>query len=275
MADRHCRLSDGTPITILVTTFGGLNLPPTLSLSYPRSTAINTFLDYLLGFLPRAAHRDVLVSANSGAPLHPASDRPISSLLSPVTRDGFLPMRLSARLRGGKGGFGSQLRAAGGRMSSRKNKTNANPNGSNRNLDGRRMRTVDEAKRLAEYLAIKPEMETREKEERRKRWESIVEAAEKREEDILKGKAGAGQGRLDAGYVESKAEAEERMREAVGTLVESSSGDGEGEGEPDEGGSRFFGWDDDDDGESEEDEDSGVIDEPVESYEGKGKGRAS
>ena len=39
-------------------------------------------------------------------------------------------------------------------------------NGSNRNLDGRRLRTVAEAKRLAEYLALKPEMEAKEKEER-------------------------------------------------------------------------------------------------------------
>lgn len=55
----------------------------------------------------------------------------------PITLD------VCARLRGGKGGFGSQLRAAGGRMSSGK----ATNTDSCRDLSGRRLSTIKEAQR--------------------------------------------------------------------------------------------------------------------------------
>lgn len=85
-------------------------------------------------------------------------------------------------------------------MSSRKRKNAlaSDPNGgvgSNRNLDGRRLRTVTEAKNLAEYLATKPDLEKREKDERRKRWEAVVEGAERREEEIKKGRSAGGRGK--------------------------------------------------------------------------------
>ncbi|KAF7363536.1 hypothetical protein MSAN_01010200 [Mycena sanguinolenta] len=54
---------------------------------------------------------------------------------------------------GGKGGFGSQLRAAGGRMSSQKTSNND----SCRDLSGRRLNTIKEAKKLVEYLESEPE----------------------------------------------------------------------------------------------------------------------
>lgn len=50
---------------------------------------------------------------------------------------------LTARLSGGKGGFGSMLRAQGGRMSSQKS-TNTD---ACRDLSGRRIKTVNEAKK--------------------------------------------------------------------------------------------------------------------------------
>jgi Silencing defective 2 N-terminal ubiquitin domain len=98
----------------------------------------------------------------------------------------------------------------------RKNALASDPNagvGSNRNLDGRRLRTVTEAKRLAEYLATKPEMERREKEERRRRWEAVVEGAEKREEESRRG-LGRGKGLSEEWLVERE-DASERTREAV------------------------------------------------------------
>lgn len=98
-------------------------------------------------------------------------------------------------------------------MSSRKKRSQGENNGSNRNLDGRRLRTITEAKNLAEYLALKPEMDAREKEERRKRWEQVVEAAERRQEEL---KSGASkQGKLSGQWVEDKEELGERAREAV------------------------------------------------------------
>lgn len=96
-------------------------------------------------------------------------------------------------------------------MSSRKKRNEAENNGSNRNLDGRRLRTVNEAKALAEFLVVKPEMERRVKEERRKRWEQVVELAEKREEEIRHGR----KGKVDGKWVEDVEEAGERTREAV------------------------------------------------------------
>jgi hypothetical protein len=95
-------------------------------------------------------------------------------------------------------------------MSSRKKKTQ-DDHGSSRNLDGRRLRTVNEAKALAEYLAIKPEMDKKEKEKRRERWEQIVQTSEAREAEIKSG----GKGRLDGKWVEDKEESSERTRDAV------------------------------------------------------------
>ncbi|EEB07797.1 ubiquitin family [Schizosaccharomyces japonicus yFS275] len=66
----------------------------------------------------------------------------------------FITLSLRPRVRGGKGGFGSQLRAAGGRMS-RKRGEQENLD-SCRDLQGRRLGQVRQAKELAEYLAKKP-----------------------------------------------------------------------------------------------------------------------
>ena len=97
-------------------------------------------------------------------------------------------------------------------MSSRKKRNAEAQTGSNRNLDGRRLRTITEAKNLATYLATKPEMERKEKEERRKRWEQVVEAAERREEEIRSGKKGKG---LSEEWIEEKEEVSEGVRDAV------------------------------------------------------------
>ena len=121
-------------------------------------------------------------------------------------------------------------------MSSKKKRNVGDQNSSNRNLDGRRLRTVNEAKALAEYLALKPEMEKKEKEARRKRWEQVVELAEKREEEIRTGN----KGRVDGKWVEDKEEAAERAREAVkaamasGAYRDNLSGSRESSGSPQE-----------------------------------------
>lgn len=104
-------------------------------------------------------------------------------------------------------------------MSSKRKKNQGENNGSSRNLDGRRLRTVTEAKALAEYLAVKPEMEKKEKETRRKRWEQVVELAEKREEELKH----ETKGRVNGKWVEDKEEATDRTREAV--LAAMKSGD--------------------------------------------------
>ena len=96
-------------------------------------------------------------------------------------------------------------------MSSRKKKNQGENNGSNRNLDGRRLRTVTEAKALAEYLALKSNVDKQEKATRRTGWERVIELAERREEEIQN----VSRGRVDGKWVEDKEEAGERTREAV------------------------------------------------------------
>lgn len=196
-------------VNVLLTSFPGLNLPPTLSLPLPATTSITELRERLYERIPSNQNRYILTTL-SNKQLPSASSQPISHLLS-SPEDAFLSLRLSVPLCGGKGGFGSQLRAAGGRMSSKRKKNQGENNGSSRNLDGRRIRTVTEAKALAEYLAIKPDMEKKEKEARRKRWEEIVELAERREEEIKSGS----KGKVDGKWVEDKEEAGERTREAV------------------------------------------------------------
>lgn len=166
-------------------------------------------------------------------------------------------------------------------MSSRKKKQ-GDVNGSSRNLDGRRLRTVTEAKVLAEYLAIKPEMEQREKEERRKKWEDIVASTERKQEELQNSR---GTARLDGKWVEDKEEAENKTREAIEKMLmaqRDSSEDEEDDAQPTASSSKpvqqraMFGWDDEDDefmsDSEEEDEVSEEDVKPV--IEGKGKGKA-
>ncbi|CAG7849078.1 SubName: Full=Uncharacterized protein {ECO:0000313/EMBL:CCA67071.1} [Serendipita indica DSM 11827] len=77
-----------------------------------------------------------------------------STRLSDLCEDdeSMVSFRLSPSLLGGKGGFGSQLRAAGGRMSSQKTSNND----SCRDLSGRRLSTLKEAKKLAAYIENEP-----------------------------------------------------------------------------------------------------------------------
>lgn len=199
-----------TPVNILVATFPGLGLPKTLNIQSSSEATISDTLAQIEKRLPDGALSRLIVTTASNQQLLSSSPQPLSTLLSSPS-DRLLTLRLSTPLCGGKGGFGSQLRAAGGRMSSRKKKNQGDPNASSRNLDGRRLRTITEAKALAEYLAIKPDMDKKEKEERRKRWEQIVEMAEKKQEEIKNGS----KARLDGKWMEAKEEASEKTREAV------------------------------------------------------------
>ena len=97
-------------------------------------------------------------------------------------------------------------------MSSKRKRNQGDNNSSSRNLDGRRLRTVNEAKALAEYLAVKPEMDKKEKEERRRRWQAVVDMSEKRQEEI---RNGDGKQKVDGQWMEDKEESIEKAHEAV------------------------------------------------------------
>ncbi|EHK24486.1 uncharacterized protein TRIVIDRAFT_215604 [Trichoderma virens Gv29-8] len=206
------------PLNVLISTFNGLGLPPTLVLRTPPTTTVTSLREQIDGKLPPGAtEAKFIITTLSNRLLPQVSEAPILTYLT-SDEDDFLSLRLAIPLCGGKGGFGSQLRAAGGRMSSRK-KQKQDDGGSSRNLDGRRLRTINEAKALAEYLAIKPEMEKKEKEKRRQRWEEIVDMAERREAEIKSG----GRGKLDGQWVEDKEESNERTREAVLAAMKSGN----------------------------------------------------
>ncbi|KAL1859990.1 hypothetical protein Plec18167_006458 [Paecilomyces lecythidis] len=203
-------------INVLLSSFPGLSLPPTLSISLPSTSTVSDLTEKIASYLPASlSTRSLILTTTGNKQLSPSSESLRSLLTShddPSKVSNLLPLRLTVPLCGGKGGFGSQLRAAGGRMSSKRKRNQGDNNGSNRNLDGRRLRTVNEAKALAEYLAVKPEMEKKEKEERRRRWQAIVEAAEKREEEL---KNGGGKAKIDGQWMEDKDEMGEKAREAV------------------------------------------------------------
>lgn len=191
-------------------------------------------------------------------------------------------------------------------MSSKRKRTQGDDNASSRNLDGRRIRTVNEAKALAEYISVKPEMDEKDKEERRRRWQSIVDVAEKRQEEL---KNGGGRHKIDNQWMDDKDEMNEKAREAVmqamkdgawsdnlrdtilgGSSTSASEGSDErassssseesededkvdGPSQPGHSSAaprKFIGFDDDDEFMSDSDEEQDEQKEP----EGKGKGRA-
>lgn len=266
--------SGNTTVTVIVDTVRG-----TIAFPTAKDAPSSSIYESLYERAPWIANTSYILTTNSRRTV--PTEGPISALLSSAS-DTFISLRLTIPLCGGKGGFGSILRAQGGRMSSRKKKQ-GEVNGSSRNIDGRRLRTITEAKTLAEYLVIKPEMEKREKEERRKRWEDIVASTERKQEELTNGRM---QVRLDGQWVEDKEEAQNKTREAIEKMMmaqrSSSEEDEEEEPEKIEGSSKpvpqrtMFGWDNEDDefmSDSEEEED--VSEEEKPKYEGKGKGKAA
>ncbi|KAL1606623.1 hypothetical protein SLS60_004029 [Paraconiothyrium brasiliense] len=266
--------SGGAQVTILINTVRG-----TIAFTTAKDAPLSSIYETLYERAPWIASTPYILTTHSRRTV-PTTAGPVSSLLNSLS-DTFVSLRLTVPLCGGKGGFGSILRAQGGRMSSRKKKQ-GEVNGSSRNLDGRRLRTVAEAKTLAEYLAIKPEMDKREKEERRKRWEDIVASTERKQDELMSGRT---QVRLDGKWVEGKEEAENKTREAVEKMLlaqQRSSSEEEGREEEQVAESSMsaaqravFGWDNEDDeflSDSEEEEDISEEDGPK--YEGKGKGKA-
>jgi hypothetical protein len=257
-----------SPITIIVNSIRGQNI----AFATQKDAPLTSIYDTLYERAPWIQNSSYILTTNSRRSVrHDAA--PVSSLLSSPA-DTFLSLRLTVPLCGGKGGFGSILRAQGGRMSSRKKKQ-GDVNGSSRNLDGRRLRTVTEAKVLAEYLAIKPEMEQREKEERRKKWEDIVASTERKQEELQDSR---GTARLDGKWVEDKEEAENKTREAIEKMLmaQRDSSEEEDDAQPTASSSKpvqqraMFGWDDEDEefmSDSEEEDVKPVI-------EGKGKAMA-
>ncbi|KAI9300571.1 telomere stability and silencing-domain-containing protein [Cunninghamella echinulata] len=148
-----------------------LNLPSTdnICLSVPHSIDIGTFKSTLIGHLNQNQYNSVYFTTLGGKVLN---DDDI--LFDNNNNQSIEQLNLSVRLRGGKGGFGSMLRAQGGKMNAQKT-TNFE---ACRDLQGRRIRTVNETKRLEEELAALPQREK----EKRERLEKKIEKALKERE---------------------------------------------------------------------------------------------
>jgi len=151
-------------------------------------------------------------------------------------------LRLTCRVLGGKGGFGSQLRAAGGRMSSQK----TGNNDSCRDLNGRRLSTLKEAKkcvfkktsffgvlfnnfvmsRLAEYVANEPERLAAKAEAQRAKLEALerklgIDPSSSKKpgdisDDVLAGKKHRFD---DTEYLEKTEELKEGVKNAVSVAL--------------------------------------------------------
>ncbi|KAI9570635.1 telomere stability and silencing-domain-containing protein [Boletus coccyginus] len=119
---------------------------PLLSLRVPSETRVDDLYDLLCDRYPnlRLPASDSLYISSHSSSL--TADTRVSELHG--TSSDHVNLRIVPRLLGGKGGFGSQLRAAGGRMSSQKTSNND----SCRDLSGRRLSTIKTAKRLVDYM---------------------------------------------------------------------------------------------------------------------------
>src|SRR5260221_14778233 len=128
-----------TSTSIFINTFAPFN---TLAVDVPSDAPISDLSSHIHAQYPAfPLSLDTLtLSTHDGRT--PPSHLTISELRS---GNEFVTLRLIPRVLGGKGGFGSQLRAAGGRMSSQKTSNND----SCRDLNGRRLSTIKEAKKYA------------------------------------------------------------------------------------------------------------------------------
>ncbi|KAF9648967.1 hypothetical protein BDM02DRAFT_3095597 [Thelephora ganbajun] len=150
--------------TVLVSTFAPFS---TLCLYVPSGTPFDDLYDVLAEKYPELPNpHDLLLRPTSN--FAPSA----TTLLSEFPQDGRsheISLQLFPRLLGGKGGFGSQLRAAGGRMSSQKTSNND----SCRDLTGRRLSTIKEAKKLAEYIDSEPARKKAEADAKKAKLEAL------------------------------------------------------------------------------------------------------
>lgn len=121
-------------------------LPRTICLNLPVQTTIHDVLQGLVEALnlPSSTLSSLRITTSSLGSLSIPANATLSSLQHSGTSNLPLTLKVNHVLIGGKGGFGSMLRAQGGKMSAGKNKDN---NDSCRDLNGRRLSTMKEAKK--------------------------------------------------------------------------------------------------------------------------------
>ncbi|SGY85004.1 BQ5605_C009g05733 [Microbotryum silenes-dioicae] len=165
-----------TMLSVLISTY--TPFPSTLSLTLPESTTISSLQTLLTPYCPL---RQQSLSSHSVLVLKPTTTLSSLTSISNTNNDTSpLFLRLSVRLPGGKGGFASQLRAQGGRMSSNK----ATNNDSCRDLNGRRLSTIKEATKLAEYIQAAPDRLAQQKKEAQAKLDALNAEIERLDKGI-------------------------------------------------------------------------------------------
>ncbi|KAG4303828.1 hypothetical protein PORY_002757 [Pneumocystis oryctolagi] len=150
--------------------------PPfkTISIALPDTSNVRDLENYLFRFLPSGNY---FLSHLSGRLVYP--EETLLSLSDRYQYSGdknVCMFRCIPRVLGGKGGFGSQLRAAGGRMSSRKKRGQEENKLSCRDLNGRRIRAIKEAKMLEKYLETEAIQKREILAKRKQRLQAIIDA---------------------------------------------------------------------------------------------------
>lgn len=138
-------------------------MPPLLTFTLPANATIALVLATLVRQLRLPAHvARLLRLTRLGGQTVPANTS-IGALAGPPMRNAFgqsvvqpITLEIRTSMRGGKGGFGSQLRAAGGKMSAAARRGEENRD-SCRDLNGRRLSTIKQARELAAYIATQDE----------------------------------------------------------------------------------------------------------------------
>ena len=120
-----------------------LSLPsplPPVSVRVPSSTRLSSLLPLCCPELASSSSSLLYLRTRSTIPDQDATLLDLALDDEHVTE---MDLQVACRMLGGKGGFGAMLRATGGKMSSQK----ASNNDSCRDLSGRRLRTIKEAKK--------------------------------------------------------------------------------------------------------------------------------
>lgn len=163
-------------IPILIRAFGPL--PPILSFALPANATVAFILATIIRNLRLPARVAQMLRLTRLGGQNVNGSTPISSLTGPPVRNAYgqmvqQPITLEVRMgtRGGKGGFGSQLRAAGGKMSSARN--GEENRDSCRDLNGRRLSTIKQARQLAAYLATQDERQRALSEAQKKKYAKL------------------------------------------------------------------------------------------------------
>lgn len=153
-------------------------LPSTLALSVPLTANAGCILDHVTQqlSLPKQVSNLLRLTRIGGQSVSMNTTVSVLTGLSvrnPFGHNVFAPLILEVRmaLSGGKGGFGSMLRAQGGKMSS--NRNGEENNDSCRDLNGRRLSTVKQARQLALYLSTQAEREKELSEAQQKKFAKL------------------------------------------------------------------------------------------------------